>query len=313
MPGISRFLFSGESERLDLFLAAAGGFSRRGIRKLIADGMVAKNGRITRMQSKLLDNGDVIDLLMPPEEIPSAPAPPPPAAIIHEDAHLVAVDKPAGLLSQPIRNNERDGEDSMDRRLLLHLAWRDGKKPFLRMLHRLDRPTSGLMLFARTPQVLRDMDARWRAGAVERSYLAVLTGSPPRDEYELDYPIARDRSAQWRFACHPGGKPARTHIRILHRAPEFSIALCELISGRTHQVRVHCSTEGFPVIDDALYGGPRREGPGILLHAWGMSFSHPKTHKDLRLHAEIPRRFETYLPPGFPRSPHIEDREVPDA
>lgn len=298
---MSRFLVRENSVRLDIFLAAASGLSRRGVRKLISEGLVWRQGRALRQQSKALQEGDVIDLLLAEAEIPNKPWRPLPLSIVFEDRDLIAVNKPGGLLSQPIRDGE-NSEDAMDRRLLSALSLREGRRAFLRMVHRLDRPTSGLMIFARSPQALPMLDKAWRGGRVRRLYLAVLSGRPSWIREDIDRPIARDPGGSWRFRCDSGGRPAETRFRVLFQAKNSALTMAELKSGRTHQVRVHAAELGYPVLGDRLYGAPD-DAAGVLLHAWGISLPHPRTGEPLYLNAPVPERFQAFLPPDFNSDP----------
>ena len=159
--------------RLDIFLAAATSLSRRAARRLGASGEVWRNGESVRVQSRILDAGDVVDLLRPPGElgVPAAPdheLPP----ILFEDRWLVVADKPAGVLSQPAESSQSD-DVALDQLLLLGLAARDGRRPFIRLVHRLDRLTTGAVLFARNPQALPPLTRAWADGVVDRRYLAI--------------------------------------------------------------------------------------------------------------------------------------------
>jgi len=299
--GSTRFPVREDSERLDLFLADASALSRRRIRALIAGGQVCVNLNPTRRMSKPLRTGDIVDLLLPASEIPQPPTLPGSIDIIHEDRDLLAVNKPAGLLSQPIREKGRR-EDAMDQLALIFLSYREGRRVYLRMIHRLDRQTSGLMIFSRNPSSLPQLDAAWKAGKVRRMYLALLSGSPSWGDLFIDEPIARDPAGTWRFHCHPKGKQARSRFHVLSKAPRQTLVLCELETGRTHQVRVHAAASGFPVVGDRLYGG-RKNADGLLLHAWGISLPHPRSRSLLELSAPPPGRFAAHLPPNFPSEP----------
>lgn len=293
--------------RLDLFLAAATSLSRRASRAMVAAGEVLRNGEVLRVQSRTLVAGDVIDVLRSPAElgVPAVPSLPLPA-ILFEDAWLVVVDKPAGVLSQPAEGSPR-GELAIEQQLLLALAARDGRRPFLRMVHRLDRTTSGAVLFARTEQALPRLAASWRAGTVDRRYLAVVAGDPGFDELEIELPIARDPAHRWRFRVDEAGRPARSSVRVLARhAGRTALVECRLHTGRTHQVRVHLAAVGHPVAGDRLYDAPAQLGaPRPLLHAAGLELPHPGDGRRLRISSPLPADFERFLeaPPSTMPAP----------
>jgi 23S rRNA pseudouridine1911/1915/1917 synthase len=283
--------------RLDVFLAAATRLSRRAARTLIAAGDVLRNGRPVRVLSKTLEPGDVIDLLRPPAEL-GVPAVPDLVLpdILFEDGWVVVVDKPAGVLSQPAES-AADDDVSIDVQLLLGLAVREGRRPFLRLIHRLDRQTSGAVLFARNPQAPAPLAEAWRSGEVDRRYLAVVVGRPPFDRLELERPLGRDPDHRWRFRIDDGGMPAHTSIRVVERRGcEAALVECRLRTGRTHQVRVHLASAGHPVVGDRLYGAPaddRARRP--LLHACRLELPHPKTGERLTIESPLPADFVSYL------------------
>lgn len=298
-----------DGARLDLYLAAATSLSRRASRAMVAAGEVQRNGEVLRVQSRTLVAGDVIDVLRSPAELSVPPVPPLPLpAILFEDAWLVVVDKPAGVLSQPAEDSPR-GELAIEQQLLLALAARDGRRPFLRMVHRLDRTTSGAVLFARTEQALPRLAAAWRAGTVDRSYLAVVAGDPGFDELEIERPIARDPAHRWRFRVDEAGRPAHSSVRILARhAGRTALVRCRLHTGRTHQVRVHLAAVGHPVVGDRLYGAPAQLGaPRPLLHAASLDLPHPGDGRRLHIESPLPADFERFLE-ALPSAPSASRR-----
>jgi RluA family pseudouridine synthase len=298
-----------DGARLDLFLAAATALSRRASRAMVAAGEVLRNGETLHVQSRILVAGDVIDALRSPAElgVPGVPSLPLPT-ILFEDAWLVVVDKPAGVLSQPAEGTQR-GELAIEQQLLLALAARDGRRPFLRMVHRLDRTTSGAVLFARTEQALPRLAASWRAGRVDRRYLAVVAGDPDFDELEIERPIARDPAHRWRFRVDDAGRPARSSVRVLARhAGRTALVECRLHTGRTHQVRVHLAAVGHPVAGDRLYDAPAQLGaPRPLLHAASLELPHPGDGRRLHVDSPLPADFEPFVG-AAPSGPAAPDR-----
>lgn len=294
-----------EGLRLDQFLAAATPLSRRRARSLIGDGKVAPGGRISRKQSRTVEAGNVLDLLLTADEaaeLALPPSPEPPAVeIVHRDDWLIAVNKPSGVLSQPAERRQ-PGELAMDERLLLHLAALEGKRPFLRLVHRIDRVTSGLLLFAASPKATGPLDEAWRSGVVDRVYLAVVEGVPDDDRFTVDGAIGKVPGGGWRFEVRDGdgARPARTEVEVVRRGRQedgYAVVACRLETGRTHQVRVHLAHAGFPVRGDRLYGADVERFPASrpLLHASELALPHPDGRSGrLELRAEVPDDFQAF-------------------
>lgn len=273
--------------RIDQFLAAATSLSRRKARELLGSGAVAINGRIVRIASRPIEAGDVVDMLEADPTLTVRLPPTPAVTVLYEDDDLLVADKPAGVLSQPAEGRA-EGELAFDEQVLLDLARRTGRRPFLRLIHRIDRTTSGLLLFARSPAALAPLAECWAAGSVERVYVARVEGRPEWEETTIDAPIARASDGAWRFEISPRGKAATTRARVLERDPETCLVECRLVTGRTHQVRVHLAHAGFPVAGDRLYGArdPRAKRP--LLHAAELALPHPRTGTRLHVVSPLP-------------------------
>jgi 23S rRNA pseudouridine1911/1915/1917 synthase len=276
--------------RLDQYLAAATDLSRSAARRVIADGVVWRNREAVRVQSKTLNAGDVVDVLLPATEL-GVPAQPDHALpdIVFEDRWLVVANKSAGVLCQPAEKPET--VLALDQQMLMGLAARDGRRPFLRLVHRIDRLTSGAVLFARNPQALKPLTKAWGDGQVDRRYLAAVVGHPPEDHCTIDKPIGRDRDHRWRFQVTDSGKPARTEVDVISRRDDgTALVRCRLLTGRTHQVRVHLAAIGHPVVGDRLYGAPPH--PGVdrpLLHASSLTLPHPRSGGELTVETEVPK------------------------
>ena len=288
-----------EGERLDVYLAAATNLSRRAARRVIADGLVFRNREMLRVQSKLVALGDVIDVQIPGSELGVETTPPMNAIDpLYEDRWLIVAAKPAGVLSQPAEGQRPGDAPAFDQQMLLSLARRDGQRPFLRLVHRLDRMTSGAMLFARSPEILPKLSRAWGDGQVERLYLAVIEGHPESDTFPIDRPIARDRNHRWRFQCDGAGKPSRTEVEVLATIDDdLSVVGCRLVTGRTHQVRVHLAAAGHPVLGDRLYHSRRADlVQRPMLHATALKLPHPATNENLHVVCPPPVDLAKYLP-----------------
>jgi 23S rRNA pseudouridine1911/1915/1917 synthase len=286
--------------RVDQALATALPLSRRKARALLAAGGVRRNGELLRVQGKQLALGDVLDVEPPADADVAAlrgaaeAAVPASVSLLLDDGWLLAVDKPSGVLSQPAEQRAA-GELAMDELLLLRRAWESGRRPFVRLVHRLDRVTSGVLLFAAREAATAPLARAWREGRVERGYLALVEGEVPWESREVDAPIARDPSSAWRFVVAPHGDPAVTSVVRRASARGVTLVQCRLQTGRTHQVRVHLAHVGFPVLGDRLYGGTG-DAPRPMLHAAWLALPHPRNGAPTRIEAPLPADFVALLP-----------------
>ncbi len=236
------------------------------------------------------------------------PPRPPKVRLLHVDEAIAVVDKPAGLLTVPGRGPDPSLLDEL--RAAPRFA---GGEP-LRVAHRLDRETSGVVVFARTADAQRALSEQFAAGRVEKVYLALVTGYVA-DDGEIDIPIASTRSERMRAARPGGGKDSVTRYRVLERLPGNTLLECRPTTGRTHQIRVHLAEIGHPLSVDPLYGGGssillsqyksgyvpsgrKEERPLIdrlTLHAAAISFDHPGTGQRVRYESPLPKDFAVAL------------------
>jgi 23S rRNA pseudouridine1911/1915/1917 synthase len=284
--------------RVDVVLAALTGVSRRGARALLGDGCVWLNGRPLRVLSRPLQTSDVLDVVTT-AALPRPPARPAAGVpVLLEDRWLVVVDKPAGVASQSPRRRV-PGETSALESVSLSLSGREGRRVDLLPVHRLDRPTSGVLALARHREAARRLSRAWAAGSVGKLYLAVVWGEVAKLERTITEPVGRDHLTAGRFRVREDGRPAATRIRALATVGSFSLVEAWPLTGRTHQVRVHLASTGAPVVGDSLYGGVPAVRP--LLHAWRLTFPHPEDGRATTVEAPIPADLRAFLAAaGFP-------------
>jgi len=294
-PGVVRYLVLPDHAglRLDQGAAALTGLPRRRVRALAAEGRLWLNGKAVRVVSRQLQVADVVDIVHDDDALVDTQPLPQPLAIIHEDGWLVAVDKPVGVASQPPRKRA-PGELTAQELLALQLAARDGRRFEPLLFHRLDRLTTGVLLFACQHDAARALTRTWAEGRADKRYLAVVRADPGEALRVVTGPIAPDTTAPGRFRVSRGGRPARTEVRRLAASGAFALVEVHPLTGRTHQVRVHLAHAGFPVVGDALYGGGSG-APRPFLHAWRLALPHPKDGTRLRLEAPVPPDMATFL------------------
>jgi 23S rRNA pseudouridine1911/1915/1917 synthase len=261
-------------------------------------GRLARAGRVTRDGSMLRPSDLVRDGDRLSYAVPAAPAPlgaePIGLDVVYEDADLVVVDKPAGMVVHPAPQH---AEGTLAQALLgIGGTWSTvGGAARPGIVHRLDKGTSGLILAARTDAAHRSLAAQLADRTLSRTYLAVARGEIRSDEMVLEGPVARHPRDRLRMAVVEGGRAARTRCRVVERRGGHTLVQCELETGRTHQIRVHLSALGHPIAGDALYARARTGDPDRpMLHAWRLRFRHPRTGRTLQFEADPPADFSAF-------------------
>jgi 23S rRNA pseudouridine1911/1915/1917 synthase len=209
-------------------------------------------------------------------------------AILAEDDDILAVAKPAGLVTHPAY---RHADGTLTDAVFAYAARCGAHRPWL--LHRLDRETSGVVLFARTEQARRSLVRQFQRREIVKRYLAIVNGRPGSGSGEIDAPLCRDVDDRRRVVVSPAGKPARTRYEVCATNDDFSLVIAEPLTGRTHQIRVHLASLGAPLAGDTVYGGATETTSAIgiertQLHAWELSFRHPATGSACAVRAPIP-------------------------
>lgn len=271
----------GDPPALGAWLAARLGVGQAEAAALVARGGVHVAGRRATDATRAMRPGEKVVVY------PAAQAAAADFAVAYEDPWLIVADKPAGLPSQPTRADA----DALDARV--RRRW-----PEARMLHRLDRDASGLVLFARAPEARAALQAALEHGRIERRYVAVAAGRL-EGEGRIALRIARDPAdARRRVALPeqaPGGQPAASRYRaVAHGARSTAVALT-LETGRTHQLRVHLQAIGHPILGDRLYGGP--EAPRLCLHATELALPHPRDGRPIVVSSPVPGDLPFGAPP----------------
>jgi 23S rRNA pseudouridine1911/1915/1917 synthase len=283
-----------DGERLDRAVALMCGCSRREAADALAAGAVTVDGRVVTKGSHRLGTGDVVEVAadphQPPAEVTADAGVEVP--VVHADDDVIVVDKPAGLVVHP-------GPGHSGSTLVHGLLARfpelasvgEPERPGL--VHRLDRGTSGLLVVARTPEAHESLVGQLSSHAVERVYTALVWRHPEHPAGVIDAPVGRSRRDPLRMTVAVEGRPSRTHYhvdRTFSEPVEVALLTCELETGRTHQIRVHLSSVGHPVVGDPLYGGNRASlrVSRPFLHARRLSFVHPGTGEQVAYDSPLP-------------------------
>jgi 23S rRNA pseudouridine1911/1915/1917 synthase len=281
---------AGHGLRLDKWLVSlAPEFSRSHLQTLVEGGHVVDEGEPARVASRKLRAGQRVEVELVPTAESRAFRPEPMAlAILHEDAHLMVIDKPAGLVVHPAAGH---WSGTLLNGLLAHHAGA-AALPRAGIVHRLDKDTSGLMVVGKTLEAVTALVRSIAARQVHREYLAIAQGEFASPGRRIDAPIGRDPRSRLRMAVMASGKPARTDVERVAVQGGFSALRCTLHTGRTHQIRVHLASVGHPLVADALYGGAPALGvERQALHAHRLAFEHPATGQALRFECATPADF----------------------
>ncbi|HJW23231.1 MAG TPA: RluA family pseudouridine synthase [Candidatus Limnocylindrales bacterium] len=286
--------------RADRYAADLTGLSRSYVQRLMAEGRVTSDGRPLRANA-IVAPGTALRVEVPPAA-PAEPGPEPDidVPVVYEDPDLLIVDKPAGLVVHPAPGHPSGT-------LVNALLGRHGeafggiagvRRPGI--VHRLDRDTSGLLVVARSDAAQASVMAQLKARRVKKTYLALVQGSVAAAAGRIEAPIGRDPGHRTRMAVTAAGRPATTGYRVRERFDGWTLLELDLVTGRTHQIRVHLAAIGHPVAGDPVYGGgTSRRGPDglarLFLHAWRLELASPSTGRLIRAEAPLPAELEAAL------------------
>ena len=296
------FTFAAEKEdvgtRIDVFLAEnMEDLSRSGVQKLIDEGMITLNGGKTKANYKLRAK-DVIDVTVPevkeveilPEDIP--------LDILYEDSDVIVVNKPQGMVVHPAPGHF---SGTLVNALMFHcgdeLSGINGeKRPGI--VHRIDKDTSGVLMIAKNDMAHQSLAAQLAEHSITRKYNAVVYNGFNEDEGTVDQPIGRNPQDRKKMAVtQKHSRHAVTHYRVIERMEKFTLIEAQLETGRTHQIRVHMTHIGHPLLGDPVYG-PKKQPislDGQALHARVLGFIHPRTGEYMEFEAPLPPHFVALL------------------
>ena len=289
-------------KRLDVFVSESINATRSGAQILIENGCVLVNGK-QELKNYRLRQGDTVEINEPlPRELEVLPENIP-LNIVYEDSEIIVINKPSGMVVHPANGNE---SGTLVNALLYHCKDSlSGINGVIRpgIVHRIDKDTSGLLVVAKTDEAHIFLSSLLKDHEIKRTYHAILVGHLKENSGTVNAPIARHPVDRKKMAVVQGGKDAITHYTVIAEYPSFTYAKMELETGRTHQIRVHMSYIGHPIIGDTVYGGGKTPFEkanaslldGQALHAKELSFPHPKTKEIMHFECELPDNFKTIL------------------
>ncbi|WP_423189241.1 RluA family pseudouridine synthase [Alkalibacterium sp. f15] len=289
------FHVSNEKGRLDKFISdKLNENSRNQVQLWIKEGMVTVNEEESKANYKV-QTGDVIHVtIKEPEEIDALPEDIA-IEIVYEDADVVVINKPQGMVVHPSIGH---AGGTLVNALLFHVKDLSGINGKIRpgIVHRIDKDTSGLLMVAKNDLAHEKLAEQLQEKTATREYIALVHGIIENDKGTIDAPIGRDPKNRKKFKVVQGGKESVTHFEVIERFSEYTLLRLNLETGRTHQIRVHLEYIGFRMAGDPLYG-PRKtlDGEGQYLHAASLSFVHPRTGERLTFNAPLPDYFNETL------------------
>ena len=291
-------------QRLDIFLSQSdAAISRSHVKCVIEEGDVLVNGIIPKVSQRLKE-GDVIILTQRPPQEASALPQNIPLDIVYEDAAIIVINKPAGMVTHPAPGNY---ENTLVNALLFHCHDLSGIGGVLRpgIVHRLDKDTSGLIVVAKSDEAHRHLSAQFEKHEVQKKYLALVWGDTKDKQGEIVKPVGRHTVDRKKMSTNTKrGKEALTFWKVIERYGVATLLEVEIKTGRTHQIRVHLSDLRYPIIGDAVYGGAANKMQNIAdsalkaqikafnrqaLHAAYLSFIHPLNGKRVEFNADMPK------------------------
>ena len=286
-----------QKKRIDSYIVDKNiNLSRTAIKRLLDEGKILVNGKKQKPSYKP-EVGDIITIEIPePEEVELKPQDIP-IDVIYEDKDIIVVNKPKGMVVHPANGNP-DGTlvNAILAKCKDSLSGIGGEiRPGI--VHRLDKDTSGLLIIAKNDQAHINMSKQIQDRKVIKKYIALVKGVIGENTATIDMPIARSTKDRKKMAVDPKGKEAITHYKVLQRYDKYTLLKIKIDTGRTHQIRVHMSYIGHPVVGDMQYSNGKNEFgiEGQMLHSKYLEFDHPITGKRLKLEAPLPEYFEQVL------------------
>ena len=285
----------GDGSRADVLLSGASGLSRSRVAALMAEGCCLLDGAVCRKAGARASEGSLLELTVPPPRPAQPQAEDLPLEVLYEDGDLAVVVKPRGMVVHPAAGHE-DG--TLVNALLYHLSSLGGIGGETRpgIVHRLDRDTSGLLLIAKNDETQQALSRMLQERRIEKHYRALVEGVPREPEGRVELPIGRSRKDRKKMAVDPEGREAVTLWRTLAAGRGCALLDVRILTGRTHQIRVHMRAVNHPVCGDPIYGTERgTRVPCLMLHAYSLTLAHPGTGEEMTFRAPLPADFREGL------------------
>ena len=284
------------NNRIDKYVAENTDLTRSTVQRMIENGKILVNGKLTKVAYKT-QMGDIIEIT--PEEVQDShlEAEDIPLDIVYEDKDILVVNKQKGLVVHPGNGNPNG---TLVNAVLNHCKGElsgIGGEARPGIVHRIDKDTSGLLIIAKNDKAHLDVSEQIKNHEVKKTYRALVRGVIKENTGTIDMPISRSKNDRTKMAVDKDGKNAVTHFTVLERFKDYTYIEVNIETGRTHQIRVHMSKIGYPIVGDSTYSNGKNPFgvEGQMLHSYKLEFTHPTTGKKMELTAEIPEYFKNVL------------------
>ncbi len=283
------------SDRLDSYLSKALEISRTKAEKMIEENLVTVNKKTVKRNYKL-KYGDLIDYELPVLKESKVESQNLNIEIVYEDKNVAVIYKPKGMVVHPAHGNI---DNTLVNGLLYQIKDLSGINGELRpgIVHRIDKDTSGILIIAKNDKAHLNISEQIKNHQVKKTYIALVRGIVKENEATINMPIGRSTKDRTKMAVDRNGKEAITHFSVIKRYEDMTLLKVRIETGRTHQIRVHLSHIGYPIIGDNVYSNGKNKFNvvGQMLHSYEIEFTHPTTGKKMVLKAELPEYFKNII------------------
>ena len=286
-----------KGKRLDTYIPSVDtDITRTSAQRLIEDGNILVNGKNAKVSYKIQENDKISVEIPKPKQI-ELKAQDIPIEIIYEDSDIIVVNKPKGMVVHPANGNPDGTLVNAIMAICKDSLSGIGGEIRPGIVHRIDKDTSGLLIVAKNDNAHVKMSEQIKSHEVKKTYIALVRGVFKENEATIDMPIGRSTSDRKKMAVNKNGKDAITHIKVLKRFDKYTLLQVNIETGRTHQIRVHLSHIGYPIVGDYTYSNGKNEFDviGQCLHAQKLEFKHPITGAEMKLEAPLPKYFEEII------------------
>ena len=281
---------------IDAFLSENTDFSRTSIQRLIENGDILVNNKKIKVSYKVQENDEIsinekepVDISLKAQDIP--------VEILYEDNDIIVVNKPKGMVVHPANGNPDGTLVNAIMSICKESLSGIGGEIRPGIVHRLDKDTSGALIVAKNDKAHINMSEQIKNHKVEKIYIALVKGIVKENEATINMPIGRSTKDRKKMAVNKNGKEAITHFKVLERFDKYTLLEVKIETGRTHQIRVHLTEIGYPIVGDTVYSNGKNEWnvQGQCLHARSLKFNHPITGKEMFIQAPLPEYFEKII------------------